>query len=210
MRMPIRLFTPHILGLALALMTLCASQADGETEKILHVFSFQGRSSEPNGLVADSAGNLYGTTYAGGTYNDGAVYKLSPKAGGGWTQTVLYSFLFDVDGAAPAGPVLDAAGNLYGIAQYGSPGGCSGGCGSIFKLTPKSTGSWVESTIYNGLPGAGYPTGGLALDSSGNVYGSTAVNSASQCSVIELTPSGENWTQTNIYTFSGMHRRNHY
>ena len=131
MPMPIRPMIPYILRLGFALMTFYASQAVGETEKMLHVFSFQGRGSEPNGLVADAAGNLYGTTYAGGTYNDGAVYKLTPKLDGGWTETVVYSFEFDVDGAAPAGPVLDAAGNLYGISQYGSPGGCSGGCGSI-------------------------------------------------------------------------------
>jgi uncharacterized repeat protein (TIGR03803 family) len=201
MRMPIRLLIPYILRLGFALMTLCAGQAAGETEKMLHVFSFQGRGSQPNGLVADSAGNLYGTTYSGGTYNDGAVYKLTPKADGGWTEMVLYSFSFDVDGAAPAGPVLDSAGNLYGVSQYGAPGGCSGGCGSIFKLTPKSTGGWVESTIYTVPPSTGYPSGELALDGSGNVYGSTA-NYSGVCSVFELTPSGENWTQTNIYTFS--------
>jgi len=201
MRRPIRLLIRNILVLGFVLMTLCARRAAGETEKTLHVFSFQQRGSEPNGLVADSEGNLYGTTYSGGTYNDGAVYKLVPKADGGWTETVLYSFLFDVDGAAPAGPVLDAAGNLYGISQYGSPGGCNGGCGSIFKLTPKSTGGWAESTIYTVPPSAGYPSGGLALDGSRNLYGATATSSG-VCSVFELTPSGQNWKQTTIYTFS--------
>jgi uncharacterized repeat protein (TIGR03803 family) len=201
MRRPIYLLIPNILVLGFALMTLCASQAAGETEKMLHVFSFQGRGGEPNGLVADSAGNLYGTTYAGGAYNDGAVYKLAPRAGGGWTETVLHSFSIEVDGAAPVAPVVDSAGNIYGITQYGSPGGCNGGCGSIFKLTPKPTGGWLEITIYTVPPSAGYPSGGLALDSSGDIYGATA-NYSGVCSVFKLVPSGANWTQTNIYTFS--------
>ena len=89
------------------------------------------------GVIADTAGNLYGTTQYGGTSNLGTVFKLD-KTG---KETVLYSFTGGADGASPvAGLVRDAAGNLYGTAYFGGDSGsfCSGvgGCGVVFKIAP--------------------------------------------------------------------------
>jgi len=86
------------------------------------------------GVVMDKAGNLYGTTVAGGDPNCdcGVVYKLEPQAGGKWKYTVLHSFA-GYDGAQPAANViLDSKGNLYGTTITGG----AGGAGVAFELTP--------------------------------------------------------------------------
>ena len=92
-------------------------------EKVLHSFCSQPNCADGDyptaGLIFDAAGNLYGTTDAGGAYGaygPGTVFELTPAAGGGWTEQVLHSFDNDyTDGVGPyAGLIFDAAGNLYG------------------------------------------------------------------------------------------------
>ena len=101
------------------------------------LYSFEGGTNgvEPAaGVVMDPAGNLYGTTIAGGD-NDcgcGLVYKLAPRPDGKWKYTVLHAFL-GYDGAQPdANLILDGKGNLYGTT---ATGGTYGG-GVAFELTP--------------------------------------------------------------------------
>ena len=193
----------HLRKLLLGLIVLFAVQAGAATEEILHGFSSQQHGAWPNDLVADSSGSLYGTTRNGGADNLGTVYKLSPKAGGGWTQNVLHSFLGGADAAAPADPVLDGAGNIYGITQDGGSGGCNGGCSTIFEISPKANGGWAESVLYTVPASVGHATGALLPDGLGNLYGATEDGSGG-CSVFKLTPStGANWTFTALYTFSG-------
>ncbi|MGA2416565.1 MAG: choice-of-anchor tandem repeat GloVer-containing protein [Candidatus Sulfotelmatobacter sp.] len=191
-----------VLVFATLFQFLFVIQAAAATEEILHTFSSQKHGALPNGLVADSFGNLYGTTQYGGTLDYGTVFKLAPKAGGGWTQTVLHSFLGGADAVQPIDPVLDSAGNIYGVAQYGAPGGCNGGCSTIFEVSPKGSG-WVESVLYTVPPSVGYATGALLPDGEGNLYGASGDGSGG-CSVFKLTPSsGASWTLTTLYTFSG-------
>jgi uncharacterized repeat protein (TIGR03803 family) len=88
------------------------------------------------GLIADQAGNLYGTTYFGGAANGGAVFELVADG----TETVLYSFDSLANGIFPAaGLIADSAGNLYGTASEGGDYKCNKpteGCGVVFEVTP--------------------------------------------------------------------------
>ena len=77
---------------------LTPSAGGGWTEQVLHSFGNGTDGADPEaGLISDAAGNLYGTTLWGGTgfwngYGCGTVYQLTPSAGGGWTENLLYSF----------------------------------------------------------------------------------------------------------------------
>jgi hypothetical protein len=95
-------------------------------------------------MVFDSAGNLYGTTPAGGSGLSGNAFELSPDGDGGWNYTQIYSFSDCSAACYPQGPLtLDQAGNLYGVAQVGGPINN----GSVFKLT-LADGSWSLTVLY--------------------------------------------------------------
>jgi uncharacterized repeat protein (TIGR03803 family) len=185
---------PNILRTVSAVLVLLfVNLAWGASEKVLYMFS--GANPEVGaGLVFDGAGNLYGTTYAGGAFQQGSVFELSPTQQGGWTESDLYSF-------GPGGDrypgflqilVFDTAGNLYGTT---STSGSSHG-GAVFKLTPNG-GTWTESAIYNFK--FGYSAVGLVFDAAGNLYGAVAGNAGS---VFELSPaSGGVWNHRVLHTF---------
>lgn len=101
------------------------------TERVVHQFGAAGDGNAPyGGLVADKAGNLFGTTVFGGADNAGTVFELSPARGGPWKERLLYSFTGGPDGANPGGTLtLDSAGNLYGTA-----GGGQSGNGVVFEI----------------------------------------------------------------------------
>lgn len=100
---------------------------------------FTGEVGPEGSVTMDAAGNLYGTSTDGGQFNAGVVFKLTPIRGG-YLYSVLHEFTGYADGAAPAGQiVLDADGNLYGIAEAGgiTGGNCSSdGCGVVWEITP--------------------------------------------------------------------------
>jgi uncharacterized repeat protein (TIGR03803 family) len=171
-------------------------------------------------LIADSAGNLYGTTISGGAYGQGTVFGLSHTKNG-WKEKALYSFCPNSgcsDGDEPvAGLVRDSAGNLYGTTTGGGSGGfCqeAGECGVAFKLT-RSGDSWTESVIYNFCSAVNctdgvQPVAGLTLDGSGNLYGTTVSGGASSLgcplgcgTVFELTPSNGGWSENVLHSFGG-------
>lgn len=152
-------------------------------------------------LTFDSAGNIYGTTLDGGVNRDGAVFELT-RSGRQWTTTTLYSFAGEPsDGAIPYGGVtFDASGNLYGTTSVGG----ENGWGTIYKLTPTGEG-WSESILYNfdrGDSGAA-PYDTLAMDSSGNLYGTTVFGGVGGAgTVFELRPSGGSWQFSVLYSFA--------
>jgi uncharacterized repeat protein (TIGR03803 family) len=169
------------------------------------IYRFVGSTTEGarpyGGVIVDSQGNLYGTALVGGagtscidTPGCGAVFELSPNAGG-WTQTILYSFTGGTDGDNPAFPLVwDAAGNLYGSAEGVEPGNCPPSCGTIFKLTPSRSGSWTEAVLFSFNDTDGSLPQGLILDSKGDIYGASVYGGeTSMCSgdgcglVFELT-----------------------
>ena len=98
-----------------------------------------------------------------------------------WNETILHSFgtLFGPDGSEPwAGLTMDASGNLYGSTVFGGNVLCKNStidCGTVFKLSPNGNGTWSETILYNfGAAGDGSePWGGVILDGSGNLYGTT-------------------------------------
>jgi uncharacterized repeat protein (TIGR03803 family) len=189
----------------------------GWKETVLHLFSGQNDGGYPGAsLVFDGAGNLYGTTTAGGFNHQGVVFRLSPASSGTWNEAVLHAFTGGKDGAVPwGGLILDPAGNLYGTTlNGGNLTGCSGfGCGTAFKLSPNSTGGWIENVLHTfiGKADGAYPYAGLTLDASGNLYGTTYYGgNLTECAgagcgnVFELThPSSGHWTETVLYEFKG-------
>jgi uncharacterized repeat protein (TIGR03803 family) len=231
-------------------------------EAVLHVFGSRQHDGEGplGGLILDPAGNLFGTTQLGGTYDAGTVFELALGMHG-WTEIVLYNFTdhdlaccpwgnlvwdtsgnlygtgdsaFELsprserwketilhnftgkngDGLAPyAGPIRDAAGNLYGTTMHGGGGGCGAGCGTAWELSPPSseTQGWTEHILHAfgvgddlAFPGLGQ----LAMDQHGNLYGTT-VTSNEWGAVYKLTRvSGgpgqtEIWQESIPYNFTG-------
>ena len=156
--------------------------------KLTTLYAFKGQpdSGSPyGGLVADAAGDLYGTTYYGGAGGLGSVFELSHSAHGRYRERVLYSFKGGSDGSSPTATLVLESGELYGTT---SAGGGSCGCGALFKVDARSGGETVLHAFGNGTDGA-YPYYGLTLDASGNFYGATvAGGSFGQGTVYEFAP----------------------
>jgi uncharacterized repeat protein (TIGR03803 family) len=124
-------------------------------------------------LIADGAGNFYGTTSIGGAHGNGMVFKLT-LSGSTWEETILYNFptgLNPQQGATPTALVFDASGSLYGETAYGGPHHT----GTVFELSPTASGSWIQKDLYvfTGAEDVGRPAGGLIVDQDGNLYGAT-------------------------------------
>jgi uncharacterized repeat protein (TIGR03803 family) len=165
---------------------------------------------------ADAAGNLYSTTFRGGTDANGAVFQLAPNHNGTWTETLIHSFRQNgQDGTAPySGVIVDANGNLYGTTYEGGSGsGCCGaGCGTVFELTPNAKGGWTETILYSFCSAdrcsdGALPFGGLVFDTHGNLYGTTwegGGNSYGAGVVYELSPNAGKWTETVLHTFCSL------
>lgn len=175
------------------------------SEKILYSFgaTASNGANPESALVMDSAGNLFGTTGAGGTAGFGTVFELA-NAAGTYTEKVLYSFVGPPsDGQGPLALLMDFSGNLYGATN----GGGAKGDGAIFELV-NASGNYSEKLLYSfaGPPNDGtYPVG-LVRDSSGNLYGTTSagVVSVNCCgTVFELVNSSGSYTEKLLYTFRG-------
>jgi len=151
------------------------------TEKVLYNFSGTDGDMPVGGVIADLAGNLYGTTEGGGEYAAGTVFELTNSLGS-YTENVLYSFKgpSDDDGQAPmASLVMDASGNLYGTARLGGTGCAPQGCGIVFELV-NASGTYTEKIVHRfGAPGDGLdPSAPLVVDSAGNLYSVTGAGGA--------------------------------
>jgi uncharacterized repeat protein (TIGR03803 family) len=144
-------------------------------ETVLYSFGPAPDGDEPDaGLTFDAAGNLYGTTFRGGTYDEGTLFELSPHGNGSWTETVVHSFGNGADGTYPyfGSLIFDAAGNLYGI----TAGGGNAREGTVFEFSPDGDGDWTETVLHSfDNPADGNtPLAGLTFDAAGNLYGTTS------------------------------------
>lgn len=175
--------------------------ADGQ---VLHYFQGTDGSNPSGNLIADQAGNLYGTTeYGGENGYYGTVFQLAPPAepGSPWILTTLYVFGNTGDGARPTdGLIFDSKGNLYGTTSDSN----AGGYGEVFQLAPPTApgGAWKETVLYHfqGSTDGAYPVGGLVFDENGNLYGTT------DYTVFELSPptqAGGAWTFSLLHEFKG-------
>jgi uncharacterized repeat protein (TIGR03803 family) len=166
----------------------------GTTETVLYSFGshlYDG-SNPQAGLVMDSAGNLYGTTTAGGTSGHGTVFMLVRGAKGAFTEKILHNFGAGSDGSAPvAGVTPDSNGNLYGTTSEGG----AQGYGTVFEL--KKADSWAETILHSfeNLDDGATPYAGLIEeDPSGTLFGAATDGGAQGGgTVFRLTPSSGKW-----------------
>jgi len=155
-------------------------------------------------LVFDKAGNLYGVTEYGGTFNYGTVFELS-LSGGVWTEKLLHSFAaYPKDGAFPlAGLSFDTAGHLYGTTYQGG----TKNYGAVFEMT-QSKGKWTYKMIHSFAAGSGGANpigGGLTMGKNGYFYGTTYYGGApyNAGTVYRLFQARGVWVSQNVYVFSG-------
>jgi hypothetical protein len=143
------------VGLIVALITVffgVSISAVGQSEWVVHSFNGTNGSQPMGNLVADSAGNLYGTAFEGGADNWGVVYELvrpvPPKTL--WTGTVLYNFTGGADGRDPvAGVVFDKAGNLYGSTSRGGPPATELSLNYSLHLPLEENGAKLSCTLFS-------------------------------------------------------------
>jgi len=209
-------FLPASLSRILATVVLvaCLTLANAATETVLHQFvNFAQGSSPAGGLVADAQGNLYGTTYYGGTYGFGTVFRLSRNSSGKWAQADIHNFTGLTDGYQPNSLAIDAAGNLFGATSGGgSSSFTTQGYGIVFELSRSANGSWALTVVhaFAGQFADGYTPAGVALDSAGNVYGVAygGIGNSNACSgqcglIFRVVHSASGWTEHTIYEFKG-------
>ena len=143
-------------------------------EKVLHSFNGKDGKYPSASLIFDASGNLYGPT-------EESIFELMPKTGGGWTEKVLHN------SGSTGDLIFDGAGKLYGTTYLGGPHDE----GTVFELTREADGKWKYLVVYSflgGVDGAN-PFAGLAIDASGNMYGTTYEGGGDlQGTVFEFTP----------------------
>ncbi len=186
--------------------------------KLIYDFSNRalGEGQNPVGnLVADKAGNLYGTAGQGGMGGTGAVFRLQPPSAGStaWYPTIVYNFgINDDNGAFPDGLMMGTDGNLYGVSA------CGGLCvGNVYMLSPGANASrpWRQTILHRFVPST-VPLGkngvelavkaGLVRDAVGNLYGVAAGGaSAGSGFVYKLAQSaaGHPNVYSVLYSFTG-------
>jgi uncharacterized repeat protein (TIGR03803 family) len=188
------------------------------TQTTVHSFNNDQNGYEPaSDLVFDSQGNLYGTTQYGGLLADcqaplgcGAVFKLSPQAGGTWTETTLAAFN-GKDGQLPTQVIFDPSGDLIGVTRFGGVGPCEGfivpGCGGLFELTASGGAKIIRE--FQAEPVA--TPNNVVIDTAGNIYGTSFGGGDNTCginqpcgTIYEASPKpGGGYTFNLLYKFPG-------
>ncbi len=174
--------------------TICKTTLCSWRKTILYQFSggFDGVYPEGGDLVFDEAGNIYGTTYGGGT-GYGVVFELMPSG----MESVLYPFSGGHLAYPASGVIFDNAGNLYGATPNQG--------GALYQLTPSGSG-WTENTLYLFNQFGNHPFGGLIFDRAGDIFGTTSNGPGSDNggTAFKVTSSNGTWALSTIYGFTGV------
>ena len=164
------------------------------TESVL--LRFRGTDGDaPTGVTFDPFGHLFGVTPDGGSgpctgliiNGCGGVFELSSTASGLFQHKIVRQFQ-STPVAAPDNVVTDAAGNIFGASLFGGLKNCSNGaeqCGTIYELSPKSSGGFSLSVLYEftGQADGFWPYAALTIDRSGNIYGTTGNGGNLKCGI---------------------------
>jgi uncharacterized repeat protein (TIGR03803 family) len=197
-----------VVWLTLAVSTLCWG-----SDTVLYSFDGPTGAMPYGGLTSDSAGNLYGTTKFGGASQIcaggcGVVFQLAVNAAGGYTESVLYNFQGSDDGGLPTGTLIrDAAGNLFGTATCGGLANCPGGNGVVWELSANNT--YMVLYRFKGGRDGSIPEAGVAMDTDGNLYGTTLFGGRGTCAgtgcgiVFRLTKSSQYLREAVLHRFTG-------
>jgi uncharacterized repeat protein (TIGR03803 family) len=176
-----RLFVGALVLEVALVLTGFAMPAQAQSFSVLYTFTGTPDGSAPSQAnLLDVNGTFYGTTYSGGVYGFGTVFKFDRQG----QETVLYSFTGGTDGATPsAGVVRDAQGDLYGTTYSGGDLSCisifgTAGCGVVFKLD--TTGTETALYTFTGGTDGGIPQG-VVIDHAGNLYGITFFGGSQTC-----------------------------
>jgi len=188
------------LAIVLAVVAGRGFNAGAQTETNLYSFGGSpGGFNPPFGLVQGSDSNFYGTTYGGGMYGSGTVFRISASG----TYTTLYSFgRSSTDGSQPNGLVQGSDGNFYGTTYEGG----MNDNGTVFRISP----SGIYTTLYQfvGYPDGNDPEAGLVQGSDGNLYGAAnGGGTNNDGTVFRISPSG---TYTTLYSFVGLPKDGYY
>jgi hypothetical protein len=220
-------------SLASLAMTLLAGvgvpQASAQSFNVLYTFHGSDGAHPETGLTIDRGGTLYGTTVYGGSggstsscaYQEGCgvIFQLVHR-GSEWILNPLHRFTGGSDGSGPGGRVLFGPGGLlYGTATAGGArkGLCPQGCGTVFTLRPSGKAChntfcpWTQTVLYEfQFTEGAEPSGDLAFDQGGNIYGTTVSGGINLCSgmgcgtVYELTHVKSRWSESMLYEFSSQ------
>lgn len=168
------------------------------TETTVHAFTGTPGDGEwiLNTLLIDSAGNLYGPSFSGGSFGVGTIYRFSPQ-GSSWREDLLYNFS-GLEIARPVNSLIaDASGSLYGV-TYGDQQPSI-----AFKLTNAGS-SWKFTQLHTFSAGEAQAlTSGLVMDAAGKLYGAGNGGAFGQGAVYKLTPTPNGWSYATLYDFTG-------
>ena len=123
----------------------------------------------PRSAAAPTLGRCVGGLGDDYGENCGSVFRLSPNSGGGWTESIIYSFKGGADGATPSQSPLtiDAHGNIYGTAVFHGNPQCLGGYGTLYKID--ASGNFTVLHSFTGGNDGDHPQY-VTSDASGNLY----------------------------------------
>ncbi len=190
---PVLFAKPFTLVLVLASSLVLVQSMRAQSFNVIHNFTGGTDGANPlNGLMMGAGGNMYGTTSAGGAYNNGSVFRIGPT---GAFQTI-YAFQGGADGSSPQSFLIeDSAGRLYGTT---SAGGAFGG-GTVFRIANST--KTILHNFGSGSDGSA-PLGGLVFDRAGNLYGTTSAGGANgNGTVFMLSPRSIVWVETVLHSF---------